>query len=485
MTVPKISLLGKIAFNFMLGFLVLALVHGLDYDTSEELIESFRDVEQLQESLLRLEHTESTLKDVVRSHRGYVITGEESLLAPYYEARGALPRLLQQLQRDAGMHEGPQQAEQQQDFRQLQELVQRKLQFVDTTIADVRGGNKAKAEQEILKGKGMLDAALQLLDRLKEREQRQLQALRREAEQKARKNRRIILIAFSVSALLILFAFWRIASDVTRTRLLQNSLEWANKELQSNNSELQHANQQLAENENSLLAIQQRLQQANSELSTFSYSISHDLRAPLRAISGYSSILEAEFGEKLGEDGRKISGIIQTNANRMGTLIGGLLEFAKLGRKAVYKHPLDANALIQQVLADKDLKVGTRLEVAPMEPVLADASLLRQVWENLITNALKFSRLREAPEISITYQREAGRQVFCVQDNGIGFDPAYADQLFGVFKRLHSAAEFEGAGVGLAICKRIVEAHGGEIWAEGQLGKGSAFCFSLPLEEES
>jgi PAS domain S-box-containing protein len=243
------------------------------------------------------------------------------------------------------------------------------------------------------------------------------------------------------------------------------------------------AEQRLKEAYQKLEQTNHELKNANAELGTFSYSISHDLRAPLRTISGYSSILKDEYAENLNEEGRKFLEIIRLSANRMGTLIHDLLEFAKFGKKAVHKRNFDMHALILQVLADKSLKTGAAVVVETMEPVWGDPALLRQVWENLISNAIKFTGRQEKPIINISYRRERERQVFCIKDNGIGFDPDYSQEMFQVFKRLHADTAFEGTGAGLAIAKRIIEAHAGKIWASGQTGAGATFCFSLPIAE--
>ncbi|AHM62967.1 two-component histidine kinase sensor protein [Flammeovirgaceae bacterium 311] len=496
----KVFLVPKVIGVFAFGLFVVALVHILDYRTTEELIRAFRGAENMQEVLLKLKDTESLLKDVQRSHRGYVISGEEDFLAPFHRAEKELPRLLEILEPHFDNHPG-----QQADLTMLKKLTARKIAYVRSSIALMKQGRREEAMNEVGMGKEKFDHLNLVLNRLQRKEEAHLQENRKEAEYSAAKNRTVVLVAATASILLLLLALRRITADVNRMQLLQTQLEEANYELGSFNEELLATNHTLNENEIRLMEAQQQLklreqklqeanlnmgkshqdlEKANAELSTFSYSISHDLRAPLRAISGYSTILIEEFASSLGEEEKRLIDIIRINANRMGTLIHDLLEFAKFGKKAIHKRSFDMHYLVLQVLADKSLKKEAEVEVEPMEAAWGDAVLLRQVWENLISNAIKFSGRQETPRIRISYNRNGAKQVFCINDNGIGFDPAYSQELFQVFKRLHTDAAFEGTGAGLAIARRIVEAHAGEIWASAQPGEGATFCFSLPLEEE-
>ncbi len=470
---------------FVVGLGLVAFVHVLDYQASEELIRSFHKVEAMQKTLLRLVDVQSRMKDIQRSHRGYVITANEEFLEPYKQAKENLPALLLSLEQDLEGH-----SHQHQDFYRMQQLIAAKLEYADSAILRVAQGEREVAVQEITRGKQIFDQLIQVQARLIDREQELLALVRQEAEANSQKNRMVVLAAFFVSVALMLLALWRIALNVKAITNLQLRLQEANEELSAFNEELLTTNQMLVEHDDKLFALNQELELSNNvlekmsaELSTFSYSISHDLRAPLRAISGYSSILKEEFGEQLGEEGNKLVEIVRINANRMGTLIHDLLNFAKLGKKAVHKRSCDMEVLVRQVLAEASVKEGTKISIASMEPAMIDPTLFRQVWENLISNALKFSRQQAAPEIMITYSRESTKQVFCVQDNGVGFDPAYAQDLFQVFKRLHADVDFEGTGAGLAIARRIVEGHGGEIWADAVPGKGATFCFSLPVED--
>lgn len=225
------------------------------------------------------------------------------------------------------------------------------------------------------------------------------------------------------------------------------------------------------------------LETANSELEAFSYSVSHDLRAPLRHISGFADMLQEDAADALDENARLYLNKIRTAAEKMATLIEELLRFSRLSRTQLSWASLDVNKLIDDVLADFQPEIGDRNVVwkrTRLPKVTADAPMLRQVFVNLISNALKYTRPREQAEIEIGCTDRAADTVFFVRDNGVGFDPQYAKNLFGVFQRLHGEKEFEGVGIGLANVRRIVARHGGKTWAEGTLGEGATIYFSLP-----
>jgi len=219
----------------------------------------------------------------------------------------------------------------------------------------------------------------------------------------------------------------------------------------------------------------------NKELDAFSYSVSHDLRAPLRAIDGYARMLEEDMGARLDAEGRRLLGVVRSSGARMGRLIDDLLEFSRLGRQALKRRTVDMAELAREASAEAGrANALARIEIDPLPPASADGALLRQVWLNLIGNAVKYSAKRAEPRIQIGGRREDGGVLYWVRDNGAGFDMRYAERLFGVFQRLHHADEFPGTGVGLAIVQRVVVRHGGRVWAEGRQNEGATFYFSLP-----
>jgi PAS domain S-box-containing protein len=225
-----------------------------------------------------------------------------------------------------------------------------------------------------------------------------------------------------------------------------------------------------------------QLEAANKELEAFSYSVSHDLRAPLRAMDGFSQAVLEDYKEQMPAEGRRYLGIIREGAQRMGNLIDDLLTFSRLSRVPVSNQPVDMAGLVVDALDElgvkaADSKVQVRLGHLP--PCQGDPALLKQVWMNLLSNALKYSRKRDIPVIEIGSETQDGKQVYLVRDNGTGFDMLYANKLFGVFQRLHRSDEYEGTGVGLAIVQRVIHRHGGNVWAEAALGKGATFFFTV------
>jgi signal transduction histidine kinase len=226
-----------------------------------------------------------------------------------------------------------------------------------------------------------------------------------------------------------------------------------------------------------------QLEAANNELEAFSYTVSHDLRAPLRSMDGFSQAVLEDFGPLLPEEGQRYLQTIRDSAQRMGELIDDLLAFAKLGRQSLNKQPVATDPLVRGCLAELESscqgrKVDVRLGELPA--CLADPALLRQVWINLLSNALKYTRMREAAVVEIGCERRDDRDIYFVRDNGTGFDMKYVDKLFGVFQRLHRVEDFEGTGVGLAIVQRIIQRHHGRIWPEATPGQGATFYFFLP-----
>jgi PAS domain S-box-containing protein len=226
-----------------------------------------------------------------------------------------------------------------------------------------------------------------------------------------------------------------------------------------------------------------QLEAANRELESFSYSVSHDLRGPLRAIDGFSRILLKDHADGLDAEGQRLLGIVRANTRKMDRLIEDLLAFSRLGRREVKAADLDMARLVLDVVGELQDTLGDRRvqwDLKPLPATRVDRALMHQVWVNLLDNALKFTRPQESAVIEVGCRPAGDEDVYYVKDNGVGFDMKYAHKLFGVFQRLHRYEEFEGTGVGLALVQRIVQRHGGRVWAEGQINRGATFYFSLP-----
>ncbi|HPU56438.1 MAG TPA: response regulator [Verrucomicrobiota bacterium] len=227
------------------------------------------------------------------------------------------------------------------------------------------------------------------------------------------------------------------------------------------------------------------LEEANKELESFSYSISHDLRAPLRAIEGFNGLVLKRFSAELPPDALKLLTQVDRNAKRMSQLIDDLLRFSRLGRQPLQKQRIDVQKLVNEVVESLRLEAAQRdveVRLGELPAIRADLPLFRQVFVNLLSNAFKFTRNNSKTIIEVGSRNGAGEVIFFVRDNGAGFDMNYAQKLFKVFQRLHSEDEFEGTGVGLSIAYRIVHRHGGRIWAESQLNKGATFYVAMPAE---
>jgi PAS domain S-box-containing protein len=253
-----------------------------------------------------------------------------------------------------------------------------------------------------------------------------------------------------------------ISEDITEQKIQEDKIKQLNKELEKNIDQLEIV---------------------NKELEAFTYSVSHDLRAPLRAVDGYAKIIEEDYQASLNEEGKRLLAIIQFNAKKMGTLIDDLLAFSRLGKKELKKVNIDMQEMVNAALYDieKVEKYNAEIEIGILHPIKADYALLTQVCINLISNAIKYSSKKEKPKVKISSELNNGDVIYCIEDNGVGFNMQYVHKLFGVFQRLHSMEEFQGTGVGLAIVQRIIAKHGGKIWAEAEIDVGAKFYFSLPL----
>ena len=255
----------------------------------------------------------------------------------------------------------------------------------------------------------------------------------------------------------------------------------ANKELLFKNQDNAKRSEELSEMVRKLEESEELLKKSNEELEAFSYSVSHDLRAPLRAISAYALMLDEDYSSLLDANAFRIIGVVRQSAGKMGMLIDDLLSFSRIGKKEIRLGTVDMTNLAHRVIDEISLNTKHKAEihVHPLPLVLADASLISYALTNLLGNAVKYSAKKEHPYIEIKAFSEREYIVFSISDNGVGFDMRYQNKLFQVFQRLHRDKDFEGTGIGLAIVKRIIDKHKGSIWATGETGNGATFYFTL------
>ena len=287
----------------------------------------------------------------------------------------------------------------------------------------------------------------------------------------------------------------QLQQEVTKHRKAENELKKhrehleelvkeRTKKLKDSQLSLSYLLEDVNESREELQKVNKQLESANKELEAFSYSVSHDLRAPLRAIDGFSKVILEDYEDKLDSEGNEYLQIIRKNTQLMGELISDLLEFSHLGRKSISYSKMNTLSIVKSTFGDlMEINAQRKIEfkIKKLIDIQVDKSMIKQVFFNLLSNAIKFTEPKEKVVIEIGSKLKENEIIFYVKDNGVGFDMKYKDKLFGVFQRLHSATEFEGTGVGLALVQRIITKHEGRVWAEGKVDEGATFYFSLPV----
>jgi signal transduction histidine kinase len=486
---------------FGVAISLVALTSYFYFKSTLDFIESSRRMHTSQQVITQLNIVISLLKDAETGERGFVITRQKVFLEPYHLAKYYLNPAIHKLETLLANH--PIQVPR---LDVIKPLIDREMRLLTANITQVEAGQQEKAILTVASGQGktLLDAIRVRVNEMINEEERQLKQLALAAEKDAKKNLIANGVGVTVTSLLLLMGMIQIVSGVKKRQQLNTELknsnyslyalneemEATNEELSTTNEALHLANhrqnelnQQLQESHQQLQCIYEQLRIANQELESFSYSVSHDLRTPLRSIKGFTQLLQEGNSDQLTEEGQQLLQTVSDNAIRMGEMIDGLLDFARLGNKALIKTSFSMEKVVLQLVEEQKNIMPQACEVVlePLPIVTADYHLMRLVWTNLLSNAFKFSSKASHPQIRIGSYKAENEFVFYVKDNGAGFNMKYAHQLFGVFSRLHRRTDFDGTGVGLAIVQRIIIAHGGKVWAEAEPGKGATFSFTLPV----
>jgi signal transduction histidine kinase len=409
---------------------------------------------EIQGAVLDLSHRGSLME---LHQRGFLLTGDMQALrlrdAAAVTARAQVDRLLRWF---AGQ---PEQVRQVQAFAAAFEQRHERMQVV-STIAMQHGLAAARAAFA-LRGQGSLEPMVAALDAVRADQERLLQVGTARADAEQKRFGWVLVYGTALAMLLLGLAALSLLAQFGRNRRLAKQLIQANQAQASKSAELERSNR---------------------ELEAFSYTISHDLRAPLRHVDGYARMLQEDAGDQLTPEMQRYLDMISGSSRHMGQLIDDLLAFSRVGRKPLERITLDMGELVRRALHEAGAEhARATVDIGPLPAVDADPVLMRQAWVNLVSNAVKYSAPRGADaRIEVSGERDGAVARYRIRDNGVGFDMRYADKLFGVFHRLHSQDEFEGTGVGLAIVRQILERHGGRVSADARLGEGATFTLELP-----
>jgi signal transduction histidine kinase len=440
---------------FLVALALLILAGGYTYTTSVAFADSVEWVAHTQEVRVSLAELSGSMADAELAQRDFLLTADRGRKEGFERLIDDATARLESLARLVADNPS-----QQANLAVLRAAVTRRIDVMRAafTAFDHFGVAAARAVIAVARRAGANTDIPALVKRMDEAEVRLLS----ERQGASEHNRVVTFISLVVTLALATMLFMGLFRGIRSEMKIRENLE----------QELQ--------------AKAKQLEESNQELESFSYSVSHDLRAPLRAIDGFALMMEEDYLDRLDAEGRRYLTVIRENTKRMGALVDDLLAFSRLGRQAVSKSPVNMEALVREVLDEalRDHK-GTPplVQIEQLPTANADRGLLRQVWVNLISNALKYGSKSAHPTITVSGQRSPTECAYVIRDNGVGFSMDYVEKLFGVFQRLHRADEFEGSGVGLAIVHRIVSRHGGRIWAEGAINQGAIFSFALPTGE--
>jgi signal transduction histidine kinase len=463
----KLSLGQKIGSGFVAALVMLFVIGVFSYSSTTRLLANAEWVAHTHQVLENLESLLASASDAEAGARSYYLTGEDPYLEPYRAAVEQVPAEFRTLR--ALTADNP---KQQRRLDVLEPLLNRKLALVKDTVELRREHSLAAFVRLVQAGTTGMDQIREVVREM-ENEERGL-LIQREAGAKASGKTTIeaILLASLLSLLLVALSGFIIHREIQNSRRAEEMKRTQAEEIAELYKRLNEG----------LGRRSAELEAANKELEAFTYSVSHDLRAPLRHIDGFSKLLLEEASSGLSEDARGYLQDIREGTEEMGRLVDDLLALARVGRKELVLQATGLGTLADQAVMElKRANVGRAIEwkIGKLPFVECDPGLVKQVFVNLLSNAVKFTRPREVAEIEVGATTNNGQPAFFVRDNGVGFNMKNAGKLFGVFQRLHRQEDFEGTGVGLATVQRIVHKHSGQVWAEAELDRGATFFFTL------
>lgn len=452
--------------NIVLGLSVIvalnAIIAGASFYGLRQSAELKEWETHTQEVLLSLEETRSSFSEIHSLVRGYILSTDPNVLKNYYITRNEMYEKLDRV--DDLIQDNP---EQRQRLWKIRPMIDEKILYLEQQI----GKRQLKTIHTYVmpfgspQGIPLTEKIKEAFREMKEKEIALLEFRKMKSEQNLTIASTFVFSGIVLNLSIIILQNWLIYRESKRRKTAEDVAEESNKNLKIHS---------------------EQLERSNKDLEAFSYSVSHDLRAPIRGISGFSKILMEDHGNDLGEEGRRILNIITQNSENMGQLIDDLLEYSRLGRKEIAFSVVNMKSMAEKIFEE----VTNYYPEAKMETIVgdlphtkADSGLLKQLLFNLVSNAFKYSNKKEFPKVEIGSYQNDGETVFFVKDNGAGFDMKYQHKLFNIFQRLHHADQFEGTGVGLAIVKRVVEKHDGKVWGEGKPNEGACFYFTLGVHE--
>jgi signal transduction histidine kinase len=430
--------------TFVAFCVVLSILVGLGvyaYLNSLKLIDSSRQVLHTDEVLFHSQQVLSAMVDMETSQRGYTITGDSAFLDPYNQSVLSIHNQIDELVELTS--NSPEQVKR---INHTKELILAKMEFSKEAILE--RNNSFEQSREFIKGmrgKILMDSIRKSIASIQRIEKENLLERERMTERRINDFRFTQITLLTITIIVLLGVFISVNFNLSVR-----------------------------------IAAEKKATELNKELEAFTYSVSHDLRAPLRSVDGYSKILKEDYSNLLDEEGARVINVIQGNARRMGNLIDDLLEFSRVGRKEMSRSTVNMEEIVYAIVREMEGAGNIEFKISQIHSSQVDVNMIRQVWINLISNAVKYSSQKSNVKIEISSSITEKEVWYSVKDNGVGFDMQYVHKLFNVFQRLHKIQEFEGTGVGLAIVKRIINRHGGNVYAEGRINEGAIFHFTIP-----